>query len=1296
MDSIVGGSSADSIYGTMSTTPTLDPFDIIDGGAGTDTFNLTLNGASYDANSTISNIEVINIRASTDHDFNANGLTGVTSMTLEGSVGASKFTNVGSAATAVGMKNISDSTADLQVWFADAALTATNDTVTVNLNSAGNTAANAPDILIRTTASANGAENLSVATSTTASNLGKLESTTNTGTGAANSVLKTLTISGAADLTVATAIEFAGSTGTVDASTFTGALDIGLDTGGIVKVTGGTGGDTFAFTTGLTVDDTIDGGAGTDTLSVTDMDTFTVANYTKLTNVEILDQTATNNADLSMVTGGATLTKVVLNENATTNKAISAADLAAGVAVDLVQTTDAQLVGATTLGLKDASGTADALTVTLKGVAAHGAADNAVASLTVSNLETLNLVSSSTSTTGGVLAVADANTLTTITADTALATINASGDSALIATVGAAATKLTKFDASTMTADASITLAAGDVSVSGGSGDDTFVFAATLNNKDTVVGGANSTATAEDTLTATVTSLTATTGALNISGVERINLTNAGTAVLSAAAVTGASEIAIAENAGAVSTTISGLAAAATVGLGFKSTANAATVLGTVVLSLADETGTADSITVKLNDITDADTNTVTLKTTAIETVNLSYSTTAAALASTTVTSTNLKAATINVTGSNTDTDNTVAMGTLSTSTTKLDGSSFEGVLTATAGSGIATAFLTDGTQADNLTGSTAADSFTIGSGAAVSHTIDGAAGSDTLNMILFNGTSSVVDMSNIETANFTVSNSAAAVLDLDGTDLFSDADLDVVNITGGNTLSTFAFNTNDTIGVTTISKIDASGFSGSTTLAFGSNAFDATTTVTGGAATTDVITAVYADAIATVAPVVSGFETVKVTVNSDADDAAEAYSINTAGFTGVTRIELNTGATATVGNNVATTLTNLAATTSVRIGNATADYENTSTITATLASATGTADALSIDMYDTEATTVTLVSAGVETLNLSANTSGDGIHTVNLTGVAATSGSTQTINLTGGVATADFTISAVATTARVINAVDYIGDVVLSDRGASAMTITGGLGGDTLRMENTADVIDGGADTGDSLVIVQNAVLGGFQIDLSSTVDQVTTYNGSANAAVQKGFLNVDVSGITGTFGADITANSAGSTITGTANNDVITGGAGVDAIDAGAGDDTIDISQSATTIDTLQFDVTTDGNDTITGFTSGVDILDFDGILNGVTKTYEEIASDTADITSDATVVVIGGTSAIATAATLIAADTTVTGTAGLIVLYDGTNTLVYHSTNLAADGTETLLATLVGITDTTTLVTADFIFA
>jgi len=45
----------------------------------------------------------------------------------------------------------------------------------------------------------------------------------------------------------------------------------------------------------------------------------------------------------------------------------------------------------------------------------------------------------------------------------------------------------------------------------------------------------------------------------------------------------------------------------------------------------------------------------------------------------------------------------------------------------------------------------------------------------------------------------------------------------------------------------------------------------------------------------------------------------------------------------------------------------------------------------------------------------------------------------------------------------------------------------------------------------------------------LSSTTDQITTFNGAANAAIQKGFLNVDVSGVTGNFGAQIAANAAG-----------------------------------------------------------------------------------------------------------------------------------------------------------------------
>jgi len=336
MENISGTGGNDQIYGTVSTSSTLNSFDVIDGGSGTDTLHVTLNGASYAADSTIRNIEVINVRASTAHNFNANALTGITNMTLEGSVAASSFTNVGSAATAIGMRNIADAAANLTVVFSDAAMTGTNDAVTVNLNAAGD-AGNSPTLLVKTTASTNGAETLNVVTSGTASVLAQLRSATNAaviadnqGVQTANAVLKTLKVTGDQNLTVTTALEFAADTGTVDASTFTGKLSIGLDVGGIVSVTGGTADDTLSFTTGLTVDDTVNGGAGIDTISVTNMDTFTLASFTKVTNIEVIDQISTAGNALVLTTGGAALTRAILRENATDGVNITASDLAAG------------------------------------------------------------------------------------------------------------------------------------------------------------------------------------------------------------------------------------------------------------------------------------------------------------------------------------------------------------------------------------------------------------------------------------------------------------------------------------------------------------------------------------------------------------------------------------------------------------------------------------------------------------------------------------------------------------------------------------------------------------------------------------------------------------------------------------------------------------------------------------------------------------------------------------------------------------------------------------------------------
>lgn len=1230
--------------------------------------SLTLSGAGYDGSTTISGVEKFAVK-SDGQSFDANAMTGVESILSNRSSGTLTITNIGSSSTAVGFDTVTNIAADLSAAYSDTALAGTNDTVTINIaGGVGSSASGAGDnqILITSTASTNGAETLAVNVTGGAAYIGKLESEENSGD---TQILKKLTVTGSSNLTIGTSLDFTGSA-TIDASAFTGGLDVIVQDSVDHSITGGTGNDKFDFGTTLTVADTVSGGSGgTDTV-VVNADTVTLSSLT-LSNIDVIQQEATAGNVLSLVTGGTALTKVTLVENNTTSTDIGVADLAAGVAVDLANNVNGQDMGIATLGLKDASGTADALSVSILGTSGQGA--EAMEDLAFLNIETLNLASGSFGTTAMVSG--DSNVISDISTDTVLTTINASGAANLTVTVGAEATKLTKFDGSTMTANLAVTLAAGDVSLSGGSGDDTFTFAATLNNKDTVVGGGTTTATTEDTLTATVTGLTATTGALAISGVERINLTNAGTAVLSAAAITGASEIAIAEDAAAVSTTISGLAAGATVGLGFKSTANAATVLGTVILSLADETGTADTITVKLNDTTDGDNNTVTLKTTAIETVTLAYSTTAAALGDISVTSTNFKAATVNVTGADADTNTEVSLNTLSTSTTAVGASAFKGKLTATAGSGTATAFTTDGTVADNLTGSTAADTFTISGSAAVIHTVDGAAGNDTLNMTLANGTSDGDSITNIETVNFTVAASAAAVFNDDdgaGSSLFGDSDLDVVNITGGNTLSTFAFGAGDQILVSTISTITAANFLGTTTLAFDDDFLDNTTTITGGAATGDTITADYDDAIATIDPVVSGFEIIKFTVNADADDAGEAYTIDTSKITGATRIELNTGSGLTAGNDQATTLTGLASATTVRIGNATADYENTSTITLTLASATGTADALTVDMYDTEALTVSLVSAGVETLNLSANTSGDGIHTVDLSGVDATSGSTQTINLTGGIATADFTISNVDSTARVINAVDFIGDVVLSDRGTSAMTITGGLGGDTLRMENTADVIDGGADTGDTLVVAQNAVLGGFQVDLSSTTDQVTTYNGSANSAVQKGFLNVNLSSITGVFGADITANSAGSTITGTTNADVITAGAGVD---------NVVIASSGTTSDTINSFTKAASGDVINISIASGGLVDGDNtaVAAGAADLNEDAAGAVTLGATDNILILLGATY---TAATV---DTALEAGGGRAVTWSGSPTADANFLVVYTDGTDAYLAT-VNDTDTT----------
>jgi len=347
----------------------------------------------------------------------------------------------------------------------------------------------------------------------------------------------------------------------------------------------------------------------------------------------------------------------------------------------------------------------------------------------------------------------------------------------------------------------------------------------------------------------------------------------------------------------------------------------------------------------------------------------------------------------------------------------------------------------------------------------------------------------------------------------------------------------------------TALTKIDASGFKGDTSLFFTDDKLTNVNVITGGASTKDTVNTIISNSANTFK--MSAIETLSV------QNTTGASSINLDGSVGLTAFILNDAAA----GSGAVTLTNYDLATRLTLGAGVdtggADATDVGvTVVVTAASATGAADTLNVTVQDID-TSAIVQANGVETINLKIAADAAGAQLVSVSDTNATN--KFGVNVTDGTSAIGFTLNGLTSDATSVNASTFIGNLTFTAAaraGTTAMTITGGVGTDALNMKQANDVIDGGTGT-DTLSIVQNAVLGGFLVDLSSTVDQITTYNGSANNAVQKGFENIDMSGITGTFGADITARAAGSSIVGTGNADVISGGAGVDTITGGVGID-------------------------------------------------------------------------------------------------------------------------------------------
>lgn len=882
------------------------------------------------------------------------------------------------------------------------------------------------------------------------------------------------------------------------------------------------------------------------------------------TTGEVLEISA---VDDSVTTDNATATVSAYND-------VTFNNLAAGTAVDIYS------ADAVTATLADASGTADNLTINLKTVTADKGFNHSVGTVTANNIETVNLTANGMTN----FKVTTVGALT----GSAMKTLNITGDSDVTISAFTGSTALTTIDGSASTGDLSLAAApaAKDQSIKTGSGNDTIIMGAFLTSADTIDGGANSASDAigtvgVDTVTATVTGLTSTTGALKIANVERINLTNAGTAVIDATSITAATEIAFAEDASAVSTTVSNLAAGTAIGLGLNGTADADTALGTITASLKDATGTADSLTFNLNDTTDGDVNTATLKVSGVETVNLAYSTTATALAGHTITATDLAAAKIVISGSDANTNNVVTLNSLNAATTTIDASAFKGkVIATTTATGAVTVSAT-GTIAQNITTGAGADTITLsGNMGTTIQSIAGGTGNDILNVTIDNAATDFTSVSAVETINITVgANKQAGFNNGTKDDGFNAAT--TVNILGGDSLSTFTVVTGAVDAAAANKTIDASTFNGSLDLAVATSGLNSFRTIKGGSSTADKVTTTVNGTVGTADKVASmtGIETLVVNVSNDTSTNA----LDLTNVTGLVTLDAQLAGGASVIN-----ISGLAAGVNVKATSAT----SADNLVIGLASTTGTTDSLNFELTQNGGAHVfNLDVAGIETLNLTNKATG-GVASIQLDGVTATAGSTATVNVAGTGAT---TLTSLSSTITVVNASTATGALTLAaaNRGSSAMTITGGEGADSIAMENTADVLTGGAGS-DTLVVSYQGILGGIQVDLSAS-DVITSIDGVSNSAVQTGFENIDLSAYGG-FGSVITGSSAANTITGTSLADNITGGLGADNITGGAGNDAINLTETTDSQDTVVFSaVASNGTDTISGFTAGAgkDIL-------------------------------------------------------------------------------------------------------
>jgi len=220
---------------------------VLDGGAGTDSLNATF-GATESLRPSLTGIETIQLTATAGTTtLDTRSITGATKYVDESSAGSITLNTV----AAVTNVEITSSTAGTTtVNYTDAAIVGSTDTQNLTVNNVSGTTV----VITDAGGTTNELETVAITSTSLASTIADLQTV--------SVETSTLTVAGDANLTITAALD--SDIATVNASSFTGNLDVttGNTTG--ATMTGGTGGDTL---TGAAGNDTLTGGAGADTLS---------------------------------------------------------------------------------------------------------------------------------------------------------------------------------------------------------------------------------------------------------------------------------------------------------------------------------------------------------------------------------------------------------------------------------------------------------------------------------------------------------------------------------------------------------------------------------------------------------------------------------------------------------------------------------------------------------------------------------------------------------------------------------------------------------------------------------------------------------------------------------------------------------------------------------------------------------------------------------------------------------------------------------------------------------------------